>query len=161
MGVSGSGKSTVGRLLAQNLGYLFMDGDDFHSPQAKAKMAGGEPLTDEDRLPWLRLLHDNIAREPGNVVLACSCLKESYRELLQGKLGKEISFIYLQLPMADVKERLLGRKSHFFKAAMAESQFEALQEPTPEEQEKRKILTVDARQAPEKIVDLIASALAQ
>jgi gluconokinase len=131
MGVSGSGKSTVGRALAERLGWDFFDADDFHPPQNIAKMAAGIPLSDSDRTPWLAALSDQLfaslkaGRHP---VLACSALKESYRkQLLNGKDGVEI--IYLKGSYDLIQARMAGRQGHFMKPEMLKSQFATLEEP--------------------------------
>ena len=131
MGVSGSGKSTVGKALAEKLGWDYFDADDFH-PQANiAKMAAGIPLDDSDRAPWLAALSDQLfatlkaGRHP---VLACSALKESYRkQLLDGKDGVEI--IYLKGRYDLLLERMSMREGHFMKPEMLKSQFFTLEEP--------------------------------
>ena len=131
MGVSGSGKSTVGQALAEKLGWDFFDADDFHPPENIAKMAAGIPLSDSDRTPWLAALSDQLfttlkaGRHP---VLACSALKESYREkLLDGKAGVEV--IYLKGSYELLWARMSGRQGHFMKPEMLKSQFATLEEP--------------------------------
>jgi len=131
MGVSGSGKTTVGKALAEKLGWDFFDADDFHPPENIAKMAAGIPLNDSDRTPWLGALSDLLfttlkaGRHP---VLACSALKESYREqLLEGKDGVEV--IYLKGSYDILWARMSVRQSHFMKPEMLKSQFDILEEP--------------------------------
>ncbi len=131
MGVSGSGKSTVGKALAEKLGWDFFDADDFH-PQANiAKMAAGIPLDDSDRTPWLAALSDQLfatLKAGRHSVLACSALKESYRkQLLNGKEGVEI--IYLKGSYDLLLERMSMREGHFMKPEMLKSQFATLEEP--------------------------------
>lgn len=134
MGVSGSGKTTVGRHLADTLGWDFVDGDDFHPDVNVEKMKRGEPLTDEDRWPWLRAIRAFIgerlaADEPA--VVACSALKEAYRDvLLEGH--DEVHLVYLRAPYEFIRERMESRTDHFFDADLLDSQFEALEEPGPE-----------------------------
>lgn len=135
MGVSGCGKTTVGEALAARLGYAFYDGDDFHPPQNVTKMANGIPLDDTDRAPWLARLHDllqeHIARGEG-VVLACSALKRRYREQLQA--GNEgVRFVYLRGEFEVIWARMRSRPQHYMKASMLQSQFDALEPPTPDE----------------------------
>ncbi|MEW6086533.1 MAG: gluconokinase [Chloroflexota bacterium] len=131
MGVSGSGKTVVGKALAQTLGWDFFDADDFHPPANVAKMAGGIPLDDSDRAPWLAALHDLIssslkADKPG--VLACSALKERYRQrLLEGNDGVQI--VYLKGSYDLIWSRMEKRTDHYMKPHMLKSQFEALEEP--------------------------------
>lgn len=131
MGVSGSGKSTVGKALAKKLGWDFFDADDFHPPENIVKMAAGIPLDDSDRTPWLEVLSDQLfatlkaGRHP---VLACSALKESYRrQLIEGKDGVEI--IYLKGSYDLLLARMSQRQRHFMKPEMLKSQFATLEEP--------------------------------
>jgi gluconokinase len=139
MGVSGCGKTTVGKELARRLGWDFYDGDDFHSPNNIAKMANGIPLSDGDRAAWLTTLHGLISsclkeNRPG--VVACSALKERYRQqLLEGNEGVQI--VYLKGSFDLFQSRLALRKGHYMKPGMLQSQFEALEEP-------REALVLDA-----------------
>lgn len=150
MGVSGAGKTTVGRELAAGLGWTFYEGDDLHAPANIEKMSRGLPLTDEDRMPWLRGLRELIAgclRRGENAVVTCSALKRSYREIL--KDGDEgVVFVYLKADPRRVAERLERRHGHFAKGNILESQLATLEEPSPEE-----ALTVDASALPEEIVE--------
>jgi gluconokinase len=154
MGVSGSGKTTVGRLLARDLGWPFYDGDDFH-PQANIdKMRQGIPLTDADRDSWLTALRQQITALIANhqsAVLACSALKQAYRDRLRGD-QPEVRFIYLKGDYALIRRRLRKRRGHFMKADLLTSQFAALEEP-------QGVPTVDIAQAPEAIVECIKQAL--
>jgi gluconokinase len=131
MGVSGSGKTSVGKLLAEQLGWDFYDADHFHPPQNIAKMANGIPLDDADRAPWLAALHDMIASSlktdrPG--VLACSALKEGYRQqLMDGNEG--VQLIYLKGSYDLIWSRMENRTDHYMKPHMLKSQFDALEEP--------------------------------
>ena len=132
MGVSGSGKSTVGKALADELGWAFFDADDFHPASNVEKMARGDALSDQDRQPWLESLHDLIKTQlesNQSVILACSALKQSYRDALRGKLAN-VRFLYLDGSFELIKRRLGGRSGHFMKADLLRSQFEALEEPT-------------------------------
>jgi len=150
MGVSGSGKTTIGKKLAESLGWRFYEGDQFHPPENIAKMSAGIPLTDEDRLPWLNTIHNLIQTQLQNgqsAVIACSALKKSYRErLLKGNLGVHI--VYLKGNEDLIRHRMKTRGSHFMKAAMLSSQFRTLEEPDG-------VLTVDISQDPSKIVSKI------
>ncbi len=132
MGVSGSGKTTVGQALARRLGAPFYDGDDFHSPENVGKMAAGIPLMDADRYPWLESLHDLIAghlHRGQTAVIACSALKKKYRDQLRaGNDG--VTIIYLEGPPALLTQRLEGRPGHYMKAGMLASQLEALEPPS-------------------------------
>jgi gluconokinase len=131
MGVSGCGKSAVGKALAQQLGWDFYDGDDFHQRENIAKMAGGIPLSDEDRALWLATLHEFISScldTNHSTVLACSALKERYRqELLEDNAGVQI--VYIKGSIHLLRERMALRNGHYMKPAMLQSQFEALEEP--------------------------------
>ena len=132
MGVSGSGKSTVGQRLAAKLGCRFSDADDFHSAANKAKMAAGFPLDDQDRGPWLQALREAIDRWQAvgaDQVLACSALKNRYRELLGGSTADR-KFFHLKGSYELIQSRLEGRAGHFFNPALLRSQFEALEEPS-------------------------------
>jgi gluconokinase len=130
MGVSGSGKTTVGLRLAGELGWRFYDADDFHPPANVAKMAGGVPLDDADRLPWLEslraLIRDCLARGE-NAVLACSALKASYRDYLL--VDGRVKLVYLKGDLELIRRRLEKRSGHFMRAEMLESQFATLEEP--------------------------------
>lgn len=131
MGVSGSGKSSVGRALAVELGWDFYDADDFHPPANVEKMSKGIPLDDSDRAPWLDSLHQLITssineNKPG--VLACSALKEKYRAHLTGG-NESVRFVYLKGSYELILQRMSQRAEHFMGPAMLWSQFEALEEP--------------------------------
>ena len=156
MGVSGSGKTTIGRALAETLHWGFSDADDFHSPANVEKMKNGIPLTDEDREPWLRGIRAAIERwkrdEPGHV-LACSALKGSYREIL-GLNDPDVKFVYLQGGFDLICQRLKERKSHFFNPALLRSQFDALEYP-------KDALVVDVSKEPQEIISAILVAIQQ
>ncbi|WP_045118788.1 gluconokinase [Haliangium ochraceum] len=132
MGVSGSGKTTVGRRLAESLGWPFYDADDFHSPACVAKMARGEALDDGDRGPWLDRLHALIAESVTagrDGVLACSALKARYRDHLAGNLD-QVCVVFLRADRALLERRLRERRAHFFAPALLDSQLDTLEEPT-------------------------------
>jgi gluconokinase len=149
MGVTGSGKSTVGNLLAQQLGWRFFEGDDFHSPDNIQKLRRGEPLSDEDRKPWLEAIREAIraAIDRGeNAVIACSALKKSYRKVLQ--IDGQVSFVYLKASIALIQERLKNRVGHFMNPSLIQSQFATLEEPGEG-------LQIDAGLSPAEIVQVI------
>ena len=134
MGVSGSGKTTVGQALAEQLSCPFFDGDDFHSTENISKMARGLPLTDDDRQPWLDNLWELIneqLRQGQTAVLACSALKKRYRDQLR-RDNDGVVFIYLRGSYDFVWRRLSKRQDHYMKATMLGSQFEDLEEPDGE-----------------------------
>jgi gluconokinase len=150
MGVAGSGKTTIGRGLAQELGWRFYDADDFHPRANVEKMSRGLPLTDDDRLPWLETLRDLIARclERGErAVLACSALKESYRARLL--FDERVELFYLKGDYKLIEGRLRQRTEHYMKPAMLESQFAALEEPAQEAR------TLDISASPDEIIQKI------
>src|SRR5579864_2406294 len=135
MGVSGSGKTTVGEALAAALDIPFFDGDEFHSPEARAKMTAGVPLTDDDRWPWLdrigRRLAD-VAAHPKGAIIACSALKRVYRDRLRAAVGADLRFIFLEGDKALMRWRVAGRKGHFMPASLIDSQFATLEPPEGE-----------------------------
>jgi len=157
MGVSGSGKSTVAAALSERLGWPLAEGDDFHSPENVAKMHSGTPLTDADRLPWLKSIAGWIetqlkAGQSG--IVTCSALKHAYRELLTGG-RQEVLFVYLKGSPEVMAKHLAGRQGHFMPASLLASQFDTLEEPGPGEP----VLTVDDDQPVEAIVDEIVRRL--
>ena len=129
MGVSGSGKTTIGQALARRLDFEFIEGDEFHSRANRQKMHAGQPLNDADREPWLEALRSRIAAmlaRKGNAVLTCSALRQSYRDHLA---MPGVRFIYLKVSEPVVRARLARRRGHFFNPALLESQFAALEAP--------------------------------
>jgi gluconokinase len=138
MGVSGSGKTAVGQVLAAKLGWDFEDADDWHPATNVAKMRSGIPLTDEDREPWLRSLNRTIQRwiaTGKNTVLACSALKKRYRDALRAGItnGACLRFVYLLGTYEQIDRRLRDRSGHFMPESLLKSQFEALEEPGADE----------------------------
>ncbi|SLJ93021.1 NADP-dependent phosphogluconate dehydrogenase [Salegentibacter salarius] len=131
MGVSGSGKTTIGKLLAEKLDLPFYDADDFHPPENLEKMKNGIPLEDKDRKGWLKVLAQNIIEwnQIGGAVLACSALKEKYRKQLTSIPESDLNWIFLQAEFEVILNRLKSRKGHYFKSEMLNSQFETLEEP--------------------------------
>ena len=131
MGVSGCGKSTVGRLMAQQLGLVLIEGDSFHPASNILKMQNGVPLTDEDRVEWLRTLGTELASHPNGVVLTCSTLKKSYRDGLRQAVPS-LYFVHLAITEAQALQRVSQRQDHFYPANLVASQFAALQDPSKE-----------------------------
>jgi gluconokinase len=136
MGVSGSGKSTVGAAFARAIGVEFVEGDRYHPPENVKRMEAGIPLTDDDRAGWLRALSQRLreADERGSgLILACSALKRSYRDVLrQG--ASDLQFIFLRGSRPVIAKRIAGRRGHFMPTSLLESQFAALEEPAADEQ---------------------------
>ena len=135
MGVSGSGKTTVGKAIAERRSVAFVDGDDLHSPEARAKMTAGVPLTDEDRAPWLdRIGHAlaDAAAYPDGLVIACSALRRVYRDRLRAIVGPSLRFLFLKGDKALMRSRVAERKGHYMPASLVDSQFAALEPPEAE-----------------------------
>jgi gluconokinase len=157
MGVSGSGKTTVAVLLSAALGCQFQEGDDLHPPENVEKMHAGTPLTDADRLPWLRKIAEEIdgwrARGESGV-LTCSALKRSYRDIIIGDRAG-VTLIYLKGSHDLIHRRMAARRAHFMPVAMLDSQFATLQEPRPDEHP----ITVDVGGSPIEIVTEIVHQL--
>ncbi|UVK46185.1 gluconokinase [Mesorhizobium sp. AR07] len=150
MGVAGCGKSAVGTALAVVLGGVFIEGDRLHPPENVARMASGEPLTDQLREGWLDAIGARIAATVGQgqgAVAACSALKRSYRERLSG-FCPDIVFLYLEIDPATARKRVGNRKGHFMPASLVDSQFAILEPPTAEE----RALTLDAKRPVGEIV---------
>ena len=151
-GVSGAGKTTVGKLLAEDLSWRFYEADDFHPRANIEKMHSGHPLTDEDRWPWLERLREQIARSLAakeNAVLACSALKRAYREHL--RVSDDVKFVFLRGDYALIERQLRRRRGHFMNPALLQSQFADLEEPHPDED----VLTIDLGRSPQELVDEI------
>ena len=151
-GVSGAGKTTVGKLLAQELGWQFLEADDFHSAANIEKMRSGRPLTDEDRWPWLDRLREQIEQllsAGENAVLACSALKRAYRDRL--RVSDEVKFVFLRGDYALVEKQLRSRRGHFMNAGLLQSQFDELEEPQADE----RAITVALGRVSEEMVEEI------
>jgi gluconokinase len=155
-GVSGAGKTTVGKLLARELDGNFIEADDFHPAANIEKMRSGHPLTDEDRWPWLERLRKQIEESLAtgeNAVLACSALKRAYRDCL--RVNKSVKFVFLHGDYALIEKQLRSRHGHFMNAALLQSQFDDLEEPQPDEN----VVTVELGPSPEEIVEEIKTKL--
>src|SRR5215813_9897689 len=155
MGVTGSGKTTIGESLAKRLGWPFLDADDFHSAANKAKMHAGHPLTDVDRVPWLEAIHAKLAEidsVKGNAVLGCSALKRSYRDLLM--TGIKSRLVYLKGSYEFIAHRLESRKGHFADEHILAGQFRDLEAPSEQD-----AIVVDIAPPAENIVDNISRRL--
>jgi len=151
MGVSGSGKTTVGKLLARQLGWNFVEADDYHSAANVEKMRRGEPLTDEDRRPWLDQLRQRIdeAAEHGeNIVLACSALRHAYQDYLERDEPGLVHYVYLYGSEEVIRRRIAARTGHFMNPNLLHSQFETLEPP-------EHALRVDVDSPPEAIASEI------
>jgi carbohydrate kinase (thermoresistant glucokinase family) len=158
MGVSGSGKTTVGAALARRLGWLFQEGDALHPPENIAKMKAGHPLDDEDRAPWLAAVASRIDqwRDDGKCgVVACSALKRRYRDIIIGGRA-DVRLIYLEGSRTLIGERLAQRRDHFMPASLLDSQFAALEPPAAEED----AITVSVDAPVDTMVAQLAAALA-
>ncbi|HEY4300846.1 MAG TPA: gluconokinase [Candidatus Didemnitutus sp.] len=148
MGVSGSGKSTVGRMVADKLGWPYFEADDFHSAANKSKMARGLPLDDADRAPWLasiRARMDECRKASQSAIFTCSALKEKYRSVLG---GDTIILVHLTGDLATILQRVGQRQGHYMKSDLVRSQFEALEPPA-------NALVCDISHSPEEIVETI------
>jgi gluconokinase len=153
MGVTGSGKTTVGRALAQRLGWKYFDADEFHPATSVAKMRAGIPLNDADREPWLHDLAHTISdslQAGDSAVLACSALKQEYRDTLS--IDDEVCFVYLNGDRETIAERLRARSDHYMNPKLLDSQFDTLEEP-------KDALEIDATLAVDDIVQKIRAAL--
>jgi len=140
MGVSGCGKSSLGIYLSESLNLPFHDGDDYHPKTNVDKMAGGNPLNDQDRKPWLEILGGVLSE---NVIVACSALKMSYRDILRTFATTKITFIYLKGSYDYYLKRMESRDAHYMKSGMLKSQFDALEEPPIDGEEN--VIVVDVK----------------
>ena len=157
MGVSGSGKSTIAPILAERLGWVCRDGDEFHPPANVEKMHSGTPLTDEDRWPWLKAIAawiDEERRAGRHGIVTCSALKRAYRDVLIGS-REDVRLVYLKGDEGLIAQRLSGRSDHFMPPKLLHSQFETLEEPGPDERP----IVASIRPSPEQIVERILQAL--
>ena len=155
-GVSGAGKTTLGKLLARELGWAFYEADNLHSPANVEKMHASIPLTDEDRWPWLESLRELVKRSLAageNAILACSALKKTYRDCLQ--VGADVRFVYLRGGYELIANQLRHRRGHFMSPALLQSQFTDLEEPRPVEG----AIVIELGRSPNELVEEIKSRL--
>ena len=147
MGVSGSGKSTIGQLLSDRLEIPFVDGDDFHPPTNVEKMRNGSPLNDEDRKGWLAAIHRFAykAQHEKGAIIACSALKTKYRDTLSKDLNS-VRWVYLKGSFTEIKKRMEQRKNHFMPEALLQSQFDTLEEP-------KEAIVIGIEKSPEVIIE--------
>jgi gluconokinase len=154
MGVTGSGKTTIGQILSRDLGWEFHDGDSFHPSSNIAKMKQGIPLNDEDRLPWLLAIQEFMKQcleRNRNVIIACSALKKAYRDILMvGSPG--VYLVHLKGEIGLIRERMEARQGHFMNPKLVDSQFATLEEPSEG-------LSVDVQKTPEEIASFIRESL--
>jgi gluconokinase len=156
LGVSGAGKTTVGKLLANELGWPFVEADDFHPAANVEKMRSGHPLTDEDRWPWLERLREQIKRSLAageNAMLACSALKRKYRDHL--RVNSDVKFVFLRGDYVLIEKQLRHRRGHFMNPDLLQSQFDALEEPQPDEH----VLMIELGRTPQEIANEIKAKL--
>ena len=135
IGVTGAGKTTVGRLLAAQVGAAFVDGDDLHTDAARAKMRSGVPLSDDDRWPWLDRVGETLASGLAarrSTVVACSALRKVYRDRLRAAVGPALRFVYLAATPEAMRQRVASRSGHYMPAALVDSQFATLEPPRGE-----------------------------
>ena len=159
MGVSGSGKTTIGRAVASRLGWSFQEGDALHPPENVTKMTAGQPLDDDDRAPWLAAIADRIddcRRRGESAVITCSALKRGYRDMLIGN-RREVRLIHLTAPRELIAARIAQRRGHFMPASLLDSQFDTLEPPGPEEN----AITVSVDAPIEAIVDRLVAELSR
>jgi len=158
MGVSGAGKSTVGRIIAERLGCPFRDADSFHPRANIEKMASGHPLTDDDRWPWLRAIAawiDEHRAAGTTCVVTCSALKRAYRDIITSKQRRDVRLVHLKGDFGLIEGRLKARTGHFMPPALLTSQFDALEQPAADEH----AITVSIDAAPEKIAEEVLKRL--
>jgi gluconokinase len=156
IGPSGSGKTTLGRALAASIGCPFIEGDDFHPPQNRRKIAGGTPLDEADRAPFLNGIGDALAEAEGPVVASCSALRRTHRARLCAA-AEDILFVWLDVPSSELRERLQQRRGHFMPAELLGDQLATFEPPTPPEQSVR----IDGTRSTSDQVEMITRMLAE
>lgn len=153
MGVAGCGKSSVGMAVAARLCASYLDGDDFHPEKNIAKMSRGEPLTDDDRWPWLKIVGEEMAKCEGRVFAGCSALRRAYRDYIAATAGEPVGFVFLDGSKELIGERMSRREGHFMPLSLLESQFAALERPQSDEP----VLTIDISGSEAEVVDAICT----
>jgi len=155
MGVAGCGKTTVGTALAMRIDAIYLDGDDLHPPANIAKMSRGEPLTDDERWPWLTLVGQRLAEPDEALILGCSALKRSYRDHIRREAGAPVTFVHLSGSRELIGARMAIRAGHFMPTSLIDSQFAALEPPESDEQS----ITVDIDAPLRTVVEQIAASI--
>ena len=157
MGVAGVGKTTVGRLVAEELGLPFYDADSLHSDANREKMAAGAPLTEDDREPWLRRVAEHMTtwEAEGGAVVACSALRDAHRARLSVASPGNVRFVFLDAPVETIRKRLAARAGHYMPASLLDSQLATLEPPAPGE-----AVIVDASGTPAQTALTVVAALA-
>jgi gluconokinase len=155
MGVAGSGKSTVGEALATRLNAIYLDGDLLHSAENIEKMSRGVPLTDADRLPWLREIGHRLAGSDGRLIVGCSALKRAYRETINAAARQPVVFVYLSGSIDVIAKRMADRVGHFMPPDLLQSQFATLEEPGPDENAIRVGIDQPLDNLLEKVIELV------
>lgn len=156
MGVAGCGKSTVGHAVADQLGGTYLEGDEFHPKTNIEKMSNGQPLTDEDRWPWLKIIAQEMANADGLIFTGCSALKRSYRDFIKQKAGEDVTFIHLSGTKELIAERMTKRAGHFMPTSLLDSQFATLEALSEEESS----IIVDISVSEQEILDQIIISIA-
>lgn len=155
MGVAGCGKSTVGNAIVDRLGGVYLEGDELHPMSNIKKMSNGEPLTDEDRWPWLKIIAQKMAKTEGLVFTGCSALKRSYRDFIRQEAGEDVTFIHLSGSKELIAERMKKRAGHFMPTSLLDSQFAALEPLSKQESS----IVVDISVSEQEILDQIVNSI--
>lgn len=157
MGVAGCGKSLIGSMVAHAIGGTYIDGDDLHPQSNIEKMSSGEPLSDEDRWPWLVAVATELRSIEGVGLIGCSALKESYRDIIRNNTDEAVTFIFLSGSKKLIADRMAERKGHFMPTALLDSQFATLEVPD----ENESVIAADIDATPEAIVKFISDKIGQ
>lgn len=155
MGVAGCGKSSIGDGVAKHFDAIFLEGDAFHPQSNIDKMSNGEPLNDDDRWPWLKIISQEMAAQDGVVFTGCSALKRSYREFITNQAGEPVMFIYLDGSKELIAERMAQRTGHFMPTQLLNSQFDTLEIPSEDENK----ITVDISHSQTQVIENICEKL--